>query len=137
MLTPNVILSITKDLITSTLCIQILRRYTPQNDKEGAVAQNDISYQTIPRLPEERIVLLFVSDGGGRSVSRIDSGLLGQGEEMVADALAEVIEVATLQVGAADASVEQHIAGEHAGSRLAIIHHTARRVSRHMIGFQL
>ena len=70
-------------------------------------------------------------------MSRIDPCFFGKGKEMVADTFAKLIEIASLQVGTSDASIEQHIAGEETSCFLAIIHDASRRMSRHMEGFQL
>ena len=48
----------------------------------------------------------------------------------------QFVEVAAGEVGTADAALKQYIAGEHAMVCRAIVHQTARRVSRHMDGFQ-
>ena len=83
-------------------------------------------------LSEERVVLLFVSDGGRRAVSRIYPCCLGEGEQLGTDALAKLVEVASLQICPSDASVEEHVAGKKTGGFLAMEDVAARRMSRHM-----
>ena len=50
--------------------------------------------------------------------------------------LYQFVEVAAGKVGTADAALKQHIPREHAVVCRAIVHQAARRVSRHMDGFQ-
>ena len=73
-------------------------------------------------LSEERVVGLFVTDGCGRSVSRIDACLGGEGEEVATDAFAKLVEVTTGKVGTSDASLEEHVARKEASCFLAIEH---------------
>ena len=49
----------------------------------------------------------------------------------------QFVEVAAGKVGTADAALEQYVAGEHAVLCRAVVHQAARRVSRHVDGFQL
>ena len=86
---------------------------------------NVIYIRLIVLLSEKRIVLLLVSDGGRRSVSRIDACLVGQGEEVRADTFTQLVEIAAFQVGASDASVEEHVATEHTGCFCTMIYHAA------------
>ena len=88
-------------------------------------------------LSEERIIGLFVADGSGRSVSRIDACLGREGEEVTTDAFAKLIEIATRKVGTPDASLEEHVARKEASSFLAIEHDASRRMSRYVDCLQL
>ena len=88
-------------------------------------------------LSEERVVGLFVADGSGRSVSRIDACLGREGEEVATDAFAKLVEITTGKVGTSDASLEEHVARKEAGSFLAIEHDASGRMSRHMESLQL
>ena len=49
----------------------------------------------------------------------------------------QFVEIAAGKVGTADAALEQYVAGEHAVLCRAVVHQAARRVSRHVDGFQL
>lgn len=70
-------------------------------------------------------------------MSWIDDSLIGQYEELAADAVYQRVEIATSEVGPAYAALEEHIAREHAVGFVAIEHDAARRVPRHMDHFQL
>ena len=69
-------------------------------------------------------------------MSGIDNRVVGQDEQTAANMFYQFVEVATGEVGTADAALKQHIPREHAVVCRAIIHQTARRVSRYMDGFQ-
>lgn len=69
-------------------------------------------------------------------MSGIDNRVVGQDEQTAANMLYQFVEVAAGKVGTADAALKQHIPREHAVVCRAIVHQAARRVSRHMDGFQ-
>ena len=54
----------------------------------------------------------FVSYGGVGSVSGVDDGVVGQGEDFLADHLEQQFVVAGGEVAAADAALEEHIAAD-------------------------
>ena len=63
------------------------------------------------RLLHKRIVALFTVYCGGIAVSRIDDGVAGEGENLVAYAVNQLMVIAAYEVGAAYARLEYHIAG--------------------------
>lgn len=88
-------------------------------------------------LSEKWILGFFHSDGSGSTMSGIHHRFIGQHKQAAADVLYQFVEIASGQVGTADASLKQNITAEHAFFLFAVIHHAARRVSRNMDGFQL
>ena len=69
-------------------------------------------------------------------MSRINNRFIGEYEQAAADMIYQFVEVAAGEVGTADAALKQYIAGEHAMVCRAIVHQTARRVSRYVDCFQ-
>ena len=62
------------------------------------------------RLLNKRIVALFTVYCGGIAVSRIHDGVAGEGENLVAYAVNQLMVIAAYEVGAADARLEYDIA---------------------------
>ncbi len=63
------------------------------------------------RLLNKRIVALFTVYRSGIAVSRIHDGVAGEGENLVAYAVNQLMVIAAYEVGAADARLEYDIAG--------------------------
>ena len=66
----------------------------------------------------------------------IDNRVVGQDEQTAANMIYQFVEVTAGKVSAADTALEQHIPREHAVVCRTVVHQTARRVSRHVDGFQ-
>jgi len=64
-------------------------------------------------LPQIRIPGALVANGSGGAVTRIHNGVVGQGEQFCMNRFHQQIEIAAGEIGAANAAVEQYIAGDH------------------------
>ena len=69
-------------------------------------------------------------------MSGIDNRFIGQYEQAAANVLFQFVEITTGKVGTSDAALEKYVTGEHAVVCRTVVHQTARRVSRHVDGFQ-
>ena len=90
----------------------------------------------LPLYAEERVFRLLDADGGGRPVTGVDHGVVGQDEQPAADVFYQLVEVAPCQVGPADAALEEHVAREHAAVGRAVVDQASGRVAGHVDGLQ-
>lgn len=88
-------------------------------------------------LSEKWILGFFHSDGSGSTMSGIHHRFIGQHKQAAADVLYQFVEIASGQVGTANAALKQHVARKHAVIGLAVIYQAARRVARHVNSLQL